>query len=136
MATQPVDSQLRKTGIGVVGDVPWGTHFFMFYETKEDLLDTVVPYFKAGLETGELCLWVVSEPLTEDEAMDALREAVTEFDRYLADHSIEILRERQVYFSGNDLDLRRVIRTWAEKTDSALARGYAGFRISASTVWL
>src|SRR5258708_15113764 len=60
MATQPVHTELRKTGIGVVGDVPWGTHFFMFYETKQDLLDTLVPYFKAGLETGELCLWALS----------------------------------------------------------------------------
>jgi C4-dicarboxylate-specific signal transduction histidine kinase len=136
MATQPVDPQLRKTGIGAVGDVPWGTHFFMFYETKEDLLDTVVPYFKAGLESSELCLWVVSDPLTTDEARDALREATAEFDRYLADRSIEIVGERQVYFSGNDLDLERVLRTWAEKTASALARGYAGFRMSASTLWL
>ena len=31
MATQSGETQLRKTGIGVVGDVPWGTHFFMFY---------------------------------------------------------------------------------------------------------
>jgi C4-dicarboxylate-specific signal transduction histidine kinase len=137
MATQPVDDmQLRKTGIGAVGDVPWGTHFFMFYETKEDLLDTLVPYFKAGLETGELCLWAVSEPLTEEEARNGLRQAVPEFDRYLADRSIEIVRGRQVYFSGNDPDLERVIRSWAEKTDSALTRGYAGLRISASTAWL
>jgi C4-dicarboxylate-specific signal transduction histidine kinase len=136
MATQPVDSQLRKTGIGMVGDVPWGTHFFMFYETKEDLLDTLVPYFKAGLESGELCLWVVSDPLTEEEARSALREAVPEFERYRAHRSIEIACGRQFYLSGNDPDLERVIRTWAAKTDSALARGYAGFRISASTAWL
>jgi C4-dicarboxylate-specific signal transduction histidine kinase len=136
MATQPVDPQLRKTGIGMVGDVPWGTHFFMFYETKEDLLDTLVPYFKAGLESGELCLWVVSDPLTEEEARSALREAVPEFERYLAQRSIEIACGRQFYLSGNDPDLERVIRTWAAKTDSALARGYAGFRISASTAWL
>jgi len=31
------NEQLRSTGIGVVGDVPWGTHFFLFHETKEDL---------------------------------------------------------------------------------------------------
>jgi C4-dicarboxylate-specific signal transduction histidine kinase len=134
--TQPIEPQLRKSGIEVVGDVPWGSHFFMFYETKEDLLDTLVPYFKAGLETGELCLWVVSEPLTEEEARDALRESVTEFERYVADHSIEILRGRQYYFSGSDPDLERVIRSWAEKTDSAVARGYAGLRLSASTAWL
>jgi YHS domain-containing protein len=62
-----VEPEVRNTGIGAVGDVPWGTHFFLFYETKEDLLDTLVPYFKAGLESGEFCVWVVSEPLTETE---------------------------------------------------------------------
>src|SRR4029077_15337285 len=136
MATRTVDPQLRKTGIGVVGDVPWGSHFFMFYETKEDLLDTLVPYFKAGLESDEFCLWAVSEPLTVEEARNALRKAVAEFDRYLADHSIEIVRGHQFYLSGNDPDLERVTRTWAEKTDSALARGYAGLRVSGSTAWL
>jgi C4-dicarboxylate-specific signal transduction histidine kinase len=136
MATQHGDTKLRKTGIGVVGDVPWGTHFFMFYETKEDLLDTLVPYFKAGLESGELCLWLVSDPLTEREATNALRDALPEFERYLAEQSIEILGVQRFYFSGDDLDLQRSVRTWAEKTDSALARGYAGFRLSASTAWL
>ena len=136
MATQPVDPQLRKTGIGVVGDVPWGTHFFMFYETKEDLLEALVPYFKAGLETGELCFWAVSEPLTVKEATNALRKAVPEFDRYLADGSIEVVRGRRFYLSPNAPDLERVMRTWAEKTDSALARGYAGLRVSGSTAWL
>ena len=136
MATQPVDPQLRKTGIGVVGDVPWGSHFFMFYETKEDLLDTLVPYFKAGLESGELCLWLVSEPLTEEEARNALRKAVPEFEHYLADRSIEIVGGRRFYFSGNDPDLQRVIRTWIAKTDYAVTRGYAGLRVSANTAWL
>jgi hypothetical protein len=51
---------LRRTGIGVVGDVPWGTHFFMFHETKEDLLDILAPFFKAGLENNELCVCVIS----------------------------------------------------------------------------
>jgi len=136
MATQPGDTQLRKTGIGVGGDVPWGTHFFMFYETKEDLLDTLVPYFKTGLESGELCLWLVTEPLTEEEASKALRDAVPEFERYASDRSIEIIGGRRFYSSGDDLHLQRAIRTWAEKTRSALVRGYAGLRVSASTAWL
>ena len=136
MATQPRDMQLRKTGIGLVGDVPWGTHFFMFYETKEDLLDAVVPYFKAGLESGELCLWLVSEPLTEQEARKALHDAVPEFERYVAERSIEITGGRRFYCSGDDLDLQRAVQTWAEKTRSALVRGYAGLRVSASTAWL
>jgi hypothetical protein len=26
--------ELRKTGVDVVGDIPWGTHFCLFYDTK------------------------------------------------------------------------------------------------------
>jgi hypothetical protein len=55
-------SALRKTGIDIVGDMPWGTHFGHTYETRDDLLDTLVPYFKAGLEDNKFCVWVVSEP--------------------------------------------------------------------------
>ena len=61
-------TQLRKTGISVIGDMPWGTLFCHFYETKEDLLDTLVLYFKVGLESREFCVWVVSEPMTEGRA--------------------------------------------------------------------
>ena len=35
-SAQPIESEVRATGIRAIGDVPWGTHFFLFYETKED----------------------------------------------------------------------------------------------------
>src|ERR1700704_6418156 len=78
-------NKLRPTSIAVVGDMPWGTHFCQFYETKEDLLATLVPYFKTGLENNEFCLWVISEPLTGVEATGALREAVPDLDKQLAE---------------------------------------------------
>jgi signal transduction histidine kinase len=129
-------TELRKTGIGVVGDVPWGTHFCHFYETKEDLLDTLVPYFKAGLESREFCLWVLSEPLTEEEARHALRQAVPDLDRYLADGSIEILLGREWYLQGGTFDLTRVTSGWSTKLAHALARDYAGIRVTGNTAWL
>ena len=56
----------------MVGDVPWGTHFFLFYETKEDLLDALVPYFKGGWEGRILCVGGF-KPLTEAEVKSAIR---------------------------------------------------------------
>jgi two-component system, sensor histidine kinase PdtaS len=56
-----MDIGLRKTGLGVIGDMAWGTHFCYFYETKNDLLHTLIPYFKAGLENNESCLWIISQ---------------------------------------------------------------------------
>jgi C4-dicarboxylate-specific signal transduction histidine kinase len=129
-------TELRKTGIGVMGDVAWGTHFCHFYETKEDLLDTLVPYFKAGLESQEFCLWLVSEPLTEREARNALRQAVPDLDRYLADRSMEIHSCREWCLKDDTLDLKRFISGWHEKLDHALARGYVGMRASGNPACL
>ena len=128
--------EMRRTGIDVVGDRPWGTHFCHFYETKEDLLDTLVSYFKAGLESRECCLWVVSEPLTEKEARHALKQAVPDLDRYLADRSIEMVLASDWYLQGGTFDLKRVAGGWNAKLARALARGYAGVRVTGNTAWL
>jgi hypothetical protein len=39
-----ISTETRKTGIDVVGDMPWGTHFCLFYETKKDLLEILISY--------------------------------------------------------------------------------------------
>ncbi len=129
-------SASRKTGIPLVGDIPWGTHFCHFYETKEDLLDILVPYFKAGLESNELCVWVVSEPLTEEEVRERMRRAVPRFAQYVAEGSLEILIAREWYLEGGLFDLRRVISGWKAKLNQALVRGYDGMRVSGNTAWL
>jgi C4-dicarboxylate-specific signal transduction histidine kinase len=129
-------TEMRKTGVEVVGDMPWGTHFCLFYETSADLLETLVPYCKAGLENQEFCLWVVAEPLTGEDARQALKRAVPDLDQYLDEHSIEIVVARDWYLQDGTFDLNRVIRSWNEKLASASARGYAGVRVTGDTAWL
>src|SRR5712672_1276844 len=90
-------TEMRKSGVEVVGDMPWGTHFCLFYETKADLLETLVSYCKAGLQSQEFCLWVVAEPLTGEDARHALKRVVPDLDQYLADQSIEIVAARDWY---------------------------------------
>src|ERR1700693_2770896 len=97
-----IESEVRRTGISAVGDVPWGTHFFLFYETKEDLLDALVPYFKVGLESGEFCVWGAYKPLTAVEVKRAMRCSVPDFDHYLKNRSIEIIPGRELYLTGHE----------------------------------
>src|SRR5712675_2663130 len=127
---------MRKTGVDVVGEMPWGTHFCLFYETQADLLEITVSYCKAGLESHEFCLWVVAEPLTVEDATRALKEAVPDFDRYLAEQSIEIVAACDWYFPDGMFDLNRVISGWNEKLARASARGYEGVRVTGDTAWL
>jgi PAS domain S-box-containing protein len=120
----------------VVGDIAWGTHCCLFYETKADLLDTLVSYCKAGLESHEFCLWVIAAPVTEKDATDGLRRVVPEIDRHIADGSIEIVAACDWYLQGGTFDLGRVIQGWNEKLARALSSGYAGVRVTGDTAWL
>src|SRR6266478_6334392 len=129
-------TEMRKTGVDVVGDIPWGTHFCLFYESGADLLETVVSYCKTGLENREFCLWVVAEPLSWEDARHALKRVVPDLDQYLADRSIEIVTAREWYFQDGTFDLNRVINGWNEKLANASARGYAGVRVTGDTAWL
>jgi PAS domain S-box-containing protein len=131
-----VETELRKTGIKIIGDMPWGTHFCHFYETKDDLLKILIPYYKTGLENNEFCIWVISESLTEEEAWSALRQAVPNLDQYVRDQSIEIFQGLDWYLKEDTFDLNRIIGAWNEKLDNALSRGYAGMRVSGDTFWL
>ena len=129
-------AKLRNTGIGPVGYRPGGTHFCNFYATKTDLVEMLVPYFKAGLENKEFCLWVVSEPLAEPEAWNALRETIPELDKYLADGCIETLDAQEWYLKHGIFDMERLTRAWNDKLSRALDRGYAGLRFSGDMAWL
>jgi len=131
-----VEEETRKTGIDVIGDARWGTHFCQFYETKEDLIDVLVPYFKAGLENNEFCMWVTSDPLSEEEAEEAMKKAVPNFDQYLRRRQIEIVPHTEWYLKNGAFNLKRVLDAWIDKLDQALAKGYDGIRATGNTAWL
>jgi hypothetical protein len=123
---------MRKTGLQLLGDVPWGRHAAFFYERKEHLMEICVPFLKAGLESNELCVWVVGQPLTEEDAWAALRNAIPILDQHRANRRIEILENQTWYLTGDSLDLQKVERGWEAKLADALARGYEGLRVAAS----
>ena len=127
---------LRNTGIGPIGDAPWGTHFCHFYETAADLLDLLVPYFTAGLQSNEFCMWVTSEPLKAAEAEKALRKALPGLDDYIRKGQIEILDYSEWYTKGGSFDADRVLDGWVEKERSAIEKGFDGLRLTGNTFWL
>jgi len=131
-----MSTALRKTGVNILGDMPWGSHVCIFYESKDDLLDTVIPYFKAGLESNEFCLWAPSEPLTVEEARTALHRSIPDFDQHLAAGDIEIIPGREWYLKSRRFDYQRILRAWDEKLRGALAKDYDGMRASGSPFWL
>lgn len=128
--------KLRDTGIGLIGEVPWGTHFCHFYQTKEDITDIHIPFFKAGLEGNEYCVWVTSDPLEVEEAKRAFRAAYPELDRYLAKGQMEIFSYSGLYTKEGSFDPKAVLEGWASMLDGALKKGYEGVRAASNAYWV
>ncbi|MCX6340123.1 MAG: MEDS domain-containing protein [Candidatus Aureabacteria bacterium] len=129
-------AHIRKSGINVLGDIPWGSHFCLFHQTKDDLLEMLLPYFQAGLESNEFCIWIVSAPLRIEEAKAGLAKRIADFDGYLKKGQIEIIPDSEWYLSEGRFDPRKVLAAWTRKHDKALASGYDGMRATGDMAWV
>jgi PAS domain S-box-containing protein len=131
-----MEGKYIKSGIETIGDIYWGAHMCQFYRTKDDLIDILVPYFKAGLENNEFCLWVTSKPLGAEEAKAALGKVVRDLDDYISKGQIEILDYSELYITVGKFKADEELHGWIRKEMEALEKGFNGFRLTGNTSWL
>jgi hypothetical protein len=79
---------------------------------------------------------VVSPSLTTEQAAAALRSSIPDVDRHLREGALEIIPSPEWYLKDGTFDAVRVIQSWQDKLEDALARGYAGMRINGNEDWL
>jgi hypothetical protein len=86
------------------------------------LISILVPYFQAGLENNEFCLWATSDPLGAEEAREEMEKAMPGFAQCVESGQIEIVPHDRWYLQDGVFDSERVIRAWVDKLDRALAQ--------------
>lgn len=133
-----MDQTIRERRIGIPGveKSTWGDHLCVFFNSKDELLNLVVPYMKAGLEANEFCMWITGDPVKENEAFEALQSVLPNAHRYLADKQLKILSYRQWYLTSGVFDAEIVLNNWVSKAHHAEAKGFAGIRITGNPLWL
>jgi hypothetical protein len=70
------------------------------------------------LKSNEFCVWAVSDPISLQQAEQALRRTIPGFDRYRAAEQIELLAGTDWYLSGDEFDLQRITGGWDTKLSS------------------
>jgi len=126
----------RISGIAAAGNMPWGTHCCLLYKKETELLEILVPYFKAGLENNEFCVWVRAAPADTASAKAALGVAMPEFARYLKRGQIQFLPYDKWYLKNGVFNRKNVLSGWSGKLRHALSRGYVGLRVSGDANWI
>jgi PAS domain S-box-containing protein len=128
-----METKIRSLGIDGLGDLSLGTHVCLFYETEQDLIETLALYFN-NFAKDEFCLWITPESF--EKARDALRQAIPSADQHLKTGHIEIFSSQQWYFTDGTFDAARAIEGFDTKLAQVLEKGNARMRVLADEAWL
>ncbi|MCE5228848.1 PAS domain-containing protein [bacterium] len=127
---------MRNTGINIVGEAPWGTHFCLFYRDRRELLDIIIPYLKAGLDANEYCIWIAGPELAVREAKTELARAVPRIDHDLKSGRLEILSHADWYLQDGDFRPDAALEKSLHAIEVARQRGFDGVRITGDATWI
>jgi hypothetical protein len=107
-----MDTNLRDSGIDIIGKVSIGTHIAHMFSSKDDFFHVCVPYIKAGLQNNELCLWIYSQYTNYEEVTYNLSKYIEDLDKYLKSEQLIIIPYTKWYIENNDFNEVRVNRLW------------------------
>lgn len=123
-------SDLKDSGLKLVGAVSWGFHLCLFYRSQEDLLEILLPYIKAGLKENDQVIWITSEPLPLEKLEKILRKEIPGFDQLRKKGQLELYSTQEWYFPKGIFLVEEVLNRWQEKEKGALERGFSGLRVT------
>jgi len=124
------------SGLSTIPQLQRGSHIAHFFTSGDDLRDVLVPYFKAGLENNEQCLWVTGQAFKAEQARSALRAAVPDLDQRERCEQIEIVDGDRWYARGAKLQPEDLVNQLLHRADSTVSGGYAGLRTNGNCAWV
>ena len=119
-----------QCGLPGLAQIPYGSHMCHFYREREDLVAALVPFFVAGLNSNERCIWITAEPLNGADARLELQKAGVNVDAAIRSGALTIRDYSEWYTKAEGLTSREVAALWLAEENSALEQGYSGLRIT------
>jgi len=127
-------SHITHFGLPGIEHIPFGVHACHFYSNRDELVRALVPYFVAGVNANERCLWVTAPPLPAREAVQAL--CASGVEDAIQAGALRILDFDDWYASSVGLKGLDVLQVWLDDEERALAAGYSGLRIAGNMSFL
>ena len=124
------------SGLQAVPYLQWGSHLTQFFGSGDELRELLVPYFKAGLENNEGCLWVTGPTFNADDARSALRAAVPDLEQRERNRQIEIANAEEWYAAGQKLQPTEIVAGLLQREQDSIEAGFAGLRTNGNCAWV
>src|ERR1700733_4976531 len=117
-----------------IGRLHRGDHACLLYETSDDQLAAMVPFFKDGLARNERCLYVADDR-TVDEVKAYLSEAGIDVSSEIGAGRLDGLNKGQTYLKDGAFDPDAMIAFLGNTLDETMADGFAGLRGAGEMTW-
>src|SRR5918994_5269719 len=129
-------TSLTQCGLPGVAQIPFGIHMCHFYRERQDLVDALVPFFTAGLNSNERCIWVPAEPLNATSAKLELQAAGVDAETAIQRGALTIFDYSEFYLKARGMSSAEVAALWLAEEERALEDGYSGLRITGNASFL
>jgi len=123
-------SYITESGILDIGKVPWGSHFCQLYSPRQNLPESLAPYFVAGLRNRERCIWLASNLYEAKNAEADLRRVLPELDGMIDEEQIQIRTCDEWHAGVLRSPHKQVVDQWVKEEQKALNEGNEGLRIA------
>jgi len=105
-----------------------GKHFYQFYKNSEDFFSVMIPFFRAGLEKGEACLWLVSQKNGLDNARATAEAMIPQFSHYVSTNQFQILSAEDWYLTEGSFDEMKAMNNALQYLETIQKKGFERLR--------
>lgn len=123
------------SGLATTPALRWGSHVGHLFREADELHDVLVPYFKAGLENNERCLWVTGAPFDAATARAALSRVVPDVADRERGGQLEIV-DGTAFYDASKPPARELVAGLVRRAEDAVAAGFHGLRTSGNCAWV
>lgn len=127
---------MRKIGLDIIGEVPWGFHFAVAYKNISKIGDILVPYFRSGLKNKELCLMITSDIFTPEDFEELMRKQIPDFGKYRKNGQMEIIPYTEWYLQDGQFSKARIAKNAENRLKTLKDSGLEGLRIFGEANWI
>ncbi len=131
---KPLVSNRRSNLADTLSSIKPHDHLCLLYESREEWIETIVPFIRSGLERGEKCIYLV-DLHTAQEVKTVFKEAGMDIEEHESKGRLSVVHERDAYTHGGSFDPELMITYLQSETEKALCEGFSALRLTGEMSW-
>lgn len=119
----------ERKRVANINSLNLGDHAVLFYRKNREILNSVFTFIKRALVNNQKCIYI-DERSQHDKILEEFRNSDFELSQYLKNDQLIMMTKKEIYGSPENFNADQMIKLLKEETDSALADGFKGLRIT------